>query len=209
MKKILILCAIGLLFIGVVFGMQKDFVIYIDPGHGGYDGGATYENVTENEIVLPVANYLKEYLEGLNVEVKMTRTENVALADKKIDDIYKRIDLMQDADLYISLHANAFTDKKYSGAQVFYSDNNIESEELSNSIQSVLTKTTTTTRINKEVAGICLLDKLNNPGCLVELGFLSNDEERAKLRDSGYQDLLAYSIYLGILEYMNLNDLIK
>ena len=208
MKKLLIIGLIGILFIGLSFAIKKEYVIYIDPGHGGYDGGATYEDINENQIVMPVAKSLKNYLTNLGINVKMTREDDVALGDKKIDDLNKRIELMEGSDLYISIHANAYTDKKYSGAQVFYSNNNEKNIVISKSIQNVLCKTTSTTRVNKEVSGIMLLDGITTPGCLIELGFLSNDEERNKLIDSNYQDLLAYSIYLGVLEYLNLNNLI-
>lgn len=207
MKKLIIIVLLGLLFIACAFAFKKDYVIYIDPGHGGYDGGATYDEVNENQIVLPVAKRLKEYLENLGIKVKMTRTENNALGDKKIDDLNERIKLMSKADLFISIHANAYPDEKYFGSQVFYSAKNEESSNLSRIIQATLCKTTQTTRSQKEVAGIKLLDDLKNTGCLIELGFLSNEEERKKLITDEYQDLLAYSIYLGCLEYLNLKNI--
>ncbi len=48
-----------------------------------------------------------------------------------------------------------------------------------------------------------LIDHINIPGCLIEVGFLSNNEDLTKLTNSYYKQDLAFTIYLGILEYLD------
>ena len=96
-----------LMLIHPVSAGQK-LVIELDPGHGGYDGGATAEwfgdTVYEKKLNLAIAKYLKEELESYEgVEVKMTRTDDTYVSlDARTDKVEK-----DEADVMISLHNNA------------------------------------------------------------------------------------------------------
>jgi N-acetylmuramoyl-L-alanine amidase len=58
------------------------------------------------------------------------------------------------------------------------------------------------TRVNKQAtSSTYLLYNATIPAVLVECGFLSNSAELALLKQSDYQGKMAFSIYLGILEY--------
>ena len=59
------------------------------------------------------------------------------------------------------------------------------------------------TRKEKSLKGKYLLDKVEKVGCLIEVGFLTNNQELNLLIDDIYQEKLAYSIYLGIINYFN------
>ena len=59
-----------------------------------------------------------------------------------------------------------------------------------------------TKRVAKSISNKYLVDHVNRIGCLVEVGFLSNDKELTNLKDEKYQDLVAYAIYVGVLEYL-------
>ncbi len=96
-------------------------LVVIDPGHGGEDfGAAGYGGLLEKDVVLNVALELEKLLqEKLNAVVRMTRRKDVfvPLADRTAlaNDF--------DADIFISLHANASPGGKLSGVETYYLDN--------------------------------------------------------------------------------------
>lgn len=184
---------------------KENKLIYIDPGHGGFDGGASASEVLEKDITLSISLMVKNYLENVGYECVLTRDEDKALANTKRDDIHKRVELINSSNclLYLSIHANSFPDGNYYGAQCFYNNKNEESKMLSNTIQETLKKATSTTRESKGISNVYLVDHVNSVGCLVEVGFLSNEEEKNKLMDLNYQDLVAFLIYVGVIEYLS------
>ena len=58
-----------------------------------------------------------------------------------------------------------------------------------------------TKRHAKPMESVYLVKHANKPGVLVEVGFLSNDEERRNLQNKVYQDDIALSIYTGVIRY--------
>lgn len=206
MKKLIV--AIILFFLFFIFtytyAYNLEKIIYIDAGHGGFDGGASVDGIVEKDITLDVSKMLKAYLENIGYECILTRDDDSSLAFNKREDIHNRVNMINSSKclLYISIHVNSFPETKYYGAQTFFNANNNESKKLSELIQNVLKKATNTKREAKAISNVYLVDNVNKTGALVELGFLSNDEERLKLIDKNYQDLMAYFIYIGILEYL-------
>lgn len=190
-------------------------VIYIDPGHGGSDGGAIGKDGTyESYLTLIIAQKLATALSKDHYKVYMTRTGDYDLApsnsrNRKRDDIYERVKLINasDADLYVSIHANAFPSSKIKGAQVFYKANDQKSQSLALCVQdALLLEMLNTYRVAKSIANIYLIDHVQIPGCLIEVGFLSNDEELNNLKNATYQDKIVRAIYLGIQEYLQNNQ---
>ena len=182
-------------------------VIYIDPGHGGFDGGATSvdKKTIEKDITLKVSLYLKRYLERTNIKVMLTRDKDISLASTKRNDILKRVSLINNSncDLYISIHVNSYTSSMISGAQTFYNSSNKENKYLADSIlKQVKLIDQDNKRISKELTGKYLLDYVDKIGCLVEIGFLTNLNELAKLKEDTYLENMAFMIYLGILDYL-------
>ncbi len=199
-----VLCASGFT---VVSKLEK--VIYIDPGHGGYDGGAVVNDIEEANLNLEIALQLKSILELNGYKVLMTREEDVDLSTddshKKRSDIQNRVKLINDSDalLFISIHQNTYTNPIYKGAQCFYNKYCGLSQKLAINIQSSIINTlNNTTRVAKSIDGIYLIDNVCKPGVLVECGFMSNSDELLLLQSSSYQYDLAYSIYYGILSYL-------
>ncbi|MBQ4238299.1 MAG: N-acetylmuramoyl-L-alanine amidase, partial [Ruminococcus sp.] len=130
------------------------------------------------------------------------------LREKKVSDLKRRVEITNagDHNILVSIHQNKFDNSAYSGAQVFYSSNNDKSrvlaESIRNSVVSLL-QNDNTRELKPANSDIYLLDNATVPAVIVECGFLSNDEERAKLLDSGYQSEMAYSIAMGVLEYID------
>lgn len=180
--------------------------IYIDPGHGGFDGGATsYDNtIIEKDLTLEIAIKLKEKLEKFGYYVLLTRYTDRSLAKTKRDDILKRVELLSNEStlLYISIHANIYTSNLVHGAQVFYKEN-LENEKLSKKIQSFLKEIDQTNkRYAKPITGKYLVDNTLKIGCLIEIGFLSNPYDLKNLTNPFYQNHLVTMMTLGIISYL-------
>ncbi|MFS0883522.1 N-acetylmuramoyl-L-alanine amidase CwlD [Metabacillus niabensis] len=189
-------------------------VIYLDPGHGGPDGGAVGSTLQEKDVALSISLKLRDYLQEQGALVLMTREEDVDLADKdtsgysrrKVEDLKKRVEIINEseAELFLSIHLNAIPSAKWSGAQTFYHGKFVENENVAKFIQDELRRNLENTeRVAKPINGIYLLNKVEKPGALVEVGFLSNPLEEKMLSTEEYQEEVAASIYNGILRYFS------
>lgn len=188
-------------------------IVVIDAGHGGIDGGAVGKKGTkEKDITLKIADELRDYLQGAGAYVIMTREGDYDLAptnmkrvrDRKVYDLKKRAKIINEsgADFFISIHLNAISSPKWSGAQTFYHLSYDENEAMAKYIQQEIGLTLKNTkRMEKPIHHVYILKKAKIPGVLVEAGFLSNYEEERLLRDEKYQRKMAASIYRGILRY--------
>ncbi|WP_170005945.1 N-acetylmuramoyl-L-alanine amidase CwlD [Bacillus fonticola] len=192
-------------------------VIYLDPGHGGVDPGANSDAALEKEIALNVSLKLRDYLQEQGALVLMTREEDKDLADeemkgysrRKVQDLQRRMNLINEstADLFLSIHLNSVPSSKWNGAQTFYSPKYAESQRAAEAIQNELIRNLeNTTRQAKALGSVYLLRNAEKPGALVEIGFLSNQEERERLMTDGYQEKVAASMYEGILQHFTLED---
>ena len=190
--------------------------IIIDAGHGSPDGGAVGNSgVLEKDLNLSVAKILQKFFESNGTQVLLTRSDDNgiyesggSIKNKKVSDIKNREEFIKnsDAQIFISIHMNKFTDSKYSGPQVFYSKNNEMSEVLANCIQKSMIAALNP-KSKREVksadSSIYLLSHTDIPAVLIECGFLSNAEEEKMLQDEKYQRQLAWSVYCGIIDYFN------
>jgi len=187
-------------------------IIYLDPGHGGPDGGAGDEDALEKEIALQITLKLRDFLQEQGALVLMTRETDKDLAGsdvrgysrRKVEDLKKRLELINksDADLYISIHLNSIPSPRWSGAQTFYSPHLIENKRIAKFIQDELIKNLgNTDRQAKMLQNVYIVKNSEKPGALVEVGFLSNAQERQNLKSDQYQEKVSASIYNGIMRY--------
>lgn len=186
--------------------------IVIDAGHGGEDSGATVnDEILEKDINLNIALKLRDIFRCNGFDVTLTRDADFSLTkdaksnNKKID-LQNRVKLFNSSpdNIVISIHQNEFSEAKYSGTQIFYSENNKENEVFAECIrQSVVNLLQPDNkRLCKCVdSEIYILKNTNVPAILIECGFLSNPNEAQKLINDAYQRELAYSIFLGFIEY--------
>lgn len=188
--------------------------ILIDSGHGGFDAGASVNNVLEKDINLSVSLKLRECLKEAGATVVMTREEDVSTKDEsrkdgtsdKVSDMHRRKEMISEsgADIFISIHMNKFPQSKYWGAQVFYAKTPENSKVLGENIQASLLRTLNDN--NKRVAkqgdsSIYILKNAAVPSVIVECGFLSNPDELKKLQNNDYQLKLAWGITSGVCDY--------
>ena len=193
----------------------RPFVVVIDAGHGGADPGKIGINGSlEKDINLEIAKKLSWYLEQADVQTVLTRETDTGLyrdADtkKKMADMKKRCEIIADshADLVVSIHQNSYHEESVSGGQVFYYRSSEKGKRLAELLQKrfdyVLGEKNR--RLAKPNGNYYLLLHVKCPIVIVECGFLSNRREAALLGDKEYQDKLAWTIHLGILEYRNNN----
>lgn len=196
----------------VVAGEKKPCVV-IDAGHGGDDPGKVGINgALEKDLNLEIARLVKQYLEANDIEVVMTRETGDGLYDagasnKKVQDMKRRIAVIDEAApvVTVSIHQNSYPEEYVHGAQVFFYTGSKEGQELAETIQKrIVDKVDPENRRQvKANDSYYLLKKTGTPIVIVECGFLSNQEEADKLITKAYQEKLAWSIYMGIIQYLN------
>lgn len=185
-------------------------VIYIDPGHGGIDPGAIYKNIEEAPINLEISQKLEDVLTSYGAIVYMTRYGNYDLSlpnasNHKRSDLNQRIKLINESncDLFLSIHLNADSSESWYGAQVFYDDINTDNKILAESLQKEFSSLLKSNRKVKQISDLYLYRKVERPGVLVEVGFLSNANERYLLRQDSYQKKIVDAIASGTINYLN------
>lgn len=192
---------------------SESYIVIIDAGHGGEDGGAVgdFSGVLEKDINLAIAKQIETLFKLTDIPVIMTRSEDVLLYNqgqennKKSADIRNRIEIgnAQENNVFISIHQNKFPIEKYSGLQVYYSANNENSKLLAQTIQANNTlyiQPKNTRQIKKAGRNILLLHKLRCPAVLVECGFLSNANEEKLLSTSEHQNKIAFLIFSSVIQ---------
>lgn len=188
-------------------------VVVIDSGHGGNDPGKVgVDGSLEKDINLEIAKRLKTYLEQSDVTVVMTREEDVDLYSegatrKKMADMQNRCALIEesDADLVVSIHQNSYHEEYVSGGQVFYYKDSVKGKKLAEIIQKRFDYVlgSENKRQPKANGNYYLLLHVKCPIVITECGFLSNYKEAALLQTGEYQDRLAWTIHMGIMEFLN------
>ena len=202
-----------------VASRSDDFVVVLDPGHGGYDGGASANGLVEKNLNLKIAEYCKEELEQYDgVTVYMTRTNNDTYLD-----IDERVDLAANhfhADVLVSIHINSSTASGANGAEVWYPNENynasvhVEGKNLAQLIQNQLIALGLSDRgidirstVNdtypdgskEDWYGIIRYSKYCGfPGIIVEHAFISNPSDAAKLSQESFLKQLGIADATGI-----------
>ena len=189
------------------------WTIVLDAGHGGEDGGAVSRGgVPESGINLQIAKKMQGMLAFLGRGCVMTRADEAAiyspeaktLREKKVSDLKNRVALINETPgaLLVSIHQNSLPSHPSThGAQVFF--NAVDpAGELAQGVQQALNESLGGGKTVKAMdGGVYLMKQIRCPGVLVECGFLSNDEEAARLQTEEHQRRLAAAILAGLLQY--------
>lgn len=185
-------------------------VIYVDIGHGGNDPGAMYKDILEKDINLSVGKILEQKLLSLGAIVYLTRYGDYDLSvtntiNNKRSDLSRRGNLINksDCDLFLSIHLNAEETGVWRGAQVFYNNKLEQNKIIADIFQKYFKKELNSTRKAKVDNDLYLLKRIERPGILLELGFLSNANDRYLLKQESYQNKLADTITSATLYYFN------
>ena len=194
-------------------------VILIDPGHGGFDGGAVgIDGVIEKDINLAIAQKLYDLFSVSGFETVLTRDQDVALGNgegsirqQKNADLHQRMELTEQYpnSILLSIHQNHYTDPQAFGAQVFYGPQNPESQRLGEIVQQYLVsqlQPENTRKCKVCTKDVYLIHNAQIPCLLVECGFLSNPQDTYKLVQSDYQRQVAFSIFSGVCTFLELGE---
>lgn len=192
----------------------SNHTIILDAGHGSPDGGAVgNDGSIESDLNLKIVLKLQKLLESSNCTVILTRSDENGIYETDADTIRKQkvsdmksrafIANNSNAEAFISIHMNKLEQKQYSGWQTFYKNDDETSKKIAQSVQLSLNHfiKKENSRTIKSISGIYLTKNVDIPLVLIECGFLSNDEENKLLQTDSYQDELAWSIYIGIMDY--------
>lgn len=193
--------------------------VLLDAGHGGFDGGCVGVNgEIEKGINLSITKSVYYLCSAFGYQAKTSRFDDNSLNDSDITEIYdmKQSDMKKRLEFFnsssnavcLSIHQNQFTDSQYWGAQMFFSNKNELNETLASDIQQSIVSNieyqSNNTREIKHDDDMYVLST-ENPSVMVECGFLSNEEEAAKLSDADYQKQIALSVFLGLNKFIGEN----
>jgi len=178
---------------------RNQYLVYLDPGHGGYDPGASGNGIVEKELVLNLGKRVKSKLEEKGIQVVMSRTsdEFISLADRSsgANSI--------NPDIFVSIHVNSALSSAAAGIETFYYKN--MDKPLAQDLQNKLISYTGAGNRGVKSASYHVVRETKMPASLVEVGFLSNPSEASKLKDYSYQEKLVNSIVDGTVKYLNEN----
>ena len=188
--------------------------IVIDPGHAGrnVDPGAVNQatGLQEADVALFVSKLVESQLLAAGHEVKLTRTD---WEQAETDDLNVRTSLSNDwgADLFVSIHCNSAVSPNAAGYEVWTSPGDTQGDVLATCIYKQIAaefpdragRTDFSDGDPDKESRFYVLVHTDAPACLVEMAFISNDEEAALLADAKWQERYAQAIARGIEDYVN------
>ncbi|WP_281322517.1 N-acetylmuramoyl-L-alanine amidase family protein [Flavobacterium aestivum] len=198
MKKtsLLFLAIIALIssaFIKPIVNESKPITVVIDAGHGGYDFGATSNDTYEKVIVSQIAEKVKSLNENKDITILFTRTSDEFITLDKRTNYINSVK----PDLILSLHVNSSSDHQKSGVDFYVSNDSSffeKSNEIANKLNQEFTKNTTLKVSDVKKAPYNILKKSDSPAVLIELGYLSNPNDKKYLTDDEEQNKIAKNI---------------
>lgn len=188
----------------------NSMLVYLDPGHGGTETGAYSGGIKEKDINLKVGLKIEKLLVSNGYDVVMSRKTDkfVSLSDRAQE--ANRLK----ADIFVSVHHNAFIGtsqgiETYAYNRLGNSNNpmsnntkrSLESGKLSNAVHHSLLNHSGAINRGTRTANFHVIRETNMPAILMELGYMDNATERAKLVNDSYQNKLAKGAYEGIAQY--------
>ncbi|BAU29906.1 N-acetylmuramoyl-L-alanine amidase [Aneurinibacillus soli] len=177
----------------------KDKVkIVLDAGHGGKDSGAVGNGLQEKDLTLGMAQKLAELLRNdSKFELVMTREGDTypTLQDRA------NLANKEQADLFMSIHINSGP-ATATGTETYYYAGG-SGKDYANIVHKHLLKATGSLDRKVHTANFYVIKYTKMPSILVEIGFITNASEAAKMKDEDFQQGVADSLYAGIKEYVN------
>jgi N-acetylmuramoyl-L-alanine amidase len=177
-------------------------LVFIDPGHGGKDPGAIGRGgIQEKDIILPISQYVAQYLQQQGIQTMMARTGDYFVSLQGRTNMANRAG----ADLFVSIHANSMGAGRpdINGLEVYY----FGDRGLADTIHRSILRTVNIQDRRVRKARFYVLRNSRMPSTLVEVGFVTGYDDSAKLTNPSYQQQMAQAIARGIVEYMQQNRL--
>jgi len=175
-------------------------LIVIDPGHGGTDPGAVANGLRESDLNLDIAKRLKNLLAGSDIRVYMTRGDDsyVGLGERTA------VANAMDADLFLSIHNNAYYAASTGTETFYYTQPQIKSGVSAGDFANILQKHLLSD-LGLKNRGVLqntfsVLKHAKMPSALVEIAFLTNINDSAKLKDPAFRQKAAEALCKAIKE---------
>lgn len=203
LKRTLKITSVILLFACIFIGSctykdinSEPLKVIIDAGHGGKDSG----NSNEKDVVLGISNVLAS-LSNEKVQIIQTRSHDEFLSLKARAEFVNS----KNPDLFLSLHCNASQNKLISGVEAYYDSESTHNKTTLTYAEILVEHQFDYFSIRGvKTADFFLLKNTMVPSILLELGFLTNENDRKILMDKEQQAKIAMSIYEGLLEIRDL-----
>ena len=184
---------VAALALSFAFTTSVKKTIVIDAGHGGSDFGATIEKQSEKQIVASIAKKIRSLGLNSNIKIVLLRAEdsNFELSDRieKINNI--------NPDLLISLHVNASKNQEQNGIEAYVNEKSDFYDQSLQAATNLVEAISNENLAKKEVknAKFYLLRHAKCPALILEMGYLSNKNDREYISSSLGQDEIAKSIF--------------
>ena len=188
--------------------------IMIDPGHYGWDSGAVGPAGTyERDVTMAVARQVAALLQQAGQDVRMTRQPGqLKVVGSLNEDLTTRTQIANawPADLFVSIHCNAFTDLAAHGMEVYTTPGQGPSDQLAIAVIDEMVKEFPELRLRADMsdgdpdkeANFYVIRKTSMPAILIEMAFLSNPVEEQLLVSPSGQYRFAQAITRGILKHI-------
>lgn len=185
----------------IVKVLQETHII-VDAGHGYPDPGSNGFGIHEKDIVLDVANRVESYIQQTPLAVSLTRKSD------RIVSLEERVKLARDlgGDLFVSIHTNALNGTA-NGTETYYyrtaSTNpyTSESRALATYIHNRLLNAWGLVDRGVKHGDFHVIRENTMPAVLLELGFIDNKGDNAKISSPTEREKAAEAIFFGILDY--------
>ncbi len=181
-------------------------LVVLDAGHGGHDPGAIgLGGVVEKAVTLDLAQRVAARLRAeLPVDVVLTRDDDAFVP------IDARVDRASEASLFVSLHANAAENPRLSGIEVFYGGGGIEAaaagplspERLARNVTEAIEQRLAPIRTTVRPGRFGVLRRNAVPSILIEVAYLTNPGDAARIGDENYRGLVAQAIADGAAAFL-------
>jgi len=176
-------------------------VVVVDPAHGGRDPGANSDGVFEKDVTLAVANKISALAgEYPGLRVVLTRsTDAEVVSDERI-----AIANREGAALYVAIHVNAFNKPTATGIETWVDTTHTSGDPswtFARSVEKAVVASTSAKDRGVRTQDL-FLKRLTIPAAATEVGFITSPDERTKLLDPTYQDLVARGILQGVCDYV-------
>ncbi len=181
-------------------------IIVVDAGHGGKDCGANKNGLYEKKLNLEMVHYLKAYLD---------QNPNIKTYYTRLDDTYptlpERADLANavGADLFLSVHNNSFGTKAKGTETLYYPScpahpSGLTAKKAASIFQEyLLASLGTYDRGLKQRDDLYVLKNTKMPSVLLEIAFLSNAQDAAKLKDANFNKKASKAMYDALIDLFN------
>lgn len=185
--------------------LDKPVTVVIDAGHGGTDAGSMNGSTYEKNINLEIVKTIKRLNTNPNLNIVLARENDV------LQPVPQKVDFTKQAngDLFISVHVNASPTADRSGIEAVVSGNANNPFALQNArIASLLLKNVssvykTDLSIKKRENTVYVLDKNVCPSVIIEMGYLTNNNDLQFISNATNQEKLAKQVLKSIEDYFN------